>query len=75
MPCDQSDTFPVWGLCGAGSLCAVQWVRSSLGASQGWDPARGEVCYVSSLGVQCWSVRGELLAVKRAVERNGGAVN
>ena len=48
-----------WGM----ALTVSEWSRA------GW-------CNVRSLGgcsAEC--VRGELLAVKRAVERNGGAVN
>ena len=72
----------VWIVCELCCWSVPGLLSSECGApAHAWGTAltvlewsRAVWCSVSSLVVQCW-VCGELLAVKRAVERNDGALN
>ena len=66
MSCDPSDAFPMWGSCGAGSLCASLSAEQP-GSLPDWERARGESVSVLAVRVVCelccWSVPGLLSGV------------
>ena len=77
MPCDPSDAFPVWGSCGAGSLCASLSAEQP-GSLPGWKRAGTECAGVLAVLIVyelcCWSVPGLLSSVCGALAQAWGVV-
>ena len=77
VPGDQSDAFPVWGSCGAGSLCASLSAEQP-GSIPGWKRVRGESASVLAVSIVCelccWSDPGLLSSVCGALAHAWGVV-